>query len=83
MCIMAHMSKRLKHILGTIAVASIAGATIQPVALAQITEPIRIEPIPSTSIKRRRSGRRSVSLVTDLLIKANHRMNRNPLSRNG
>jgi len=45
---MAHMSKPLKHILGTIVIASIAGATIQSVALAQTTqttEPIRLDPI--------------------------------------
>src|SRR5215468_9121744 len=45
MCIMAHMSNSLKHLLGTIVIASIAGATIQSVALAQTTEPIRLEPI--------------------------------------
>src|SRR5262245_7758301 len=45
---MAHMSKPLKHILGTIVIASIAGANIQSAALAQTTpstEPIRLDPI--------------------------------------
>jgi hypothetical protein len=37
MCIIAQMSIYLKYILGTIVIASIAGATIQPVALAQTT----------------------------------------------
>jgi iron complex outermembrane receptor protein len=50
MCIMAQMSKYHKHILGTIVLASIAGVTIQTVALAQTQtteqkEPIRLEPI--------------------------------------
>src|SRR5262244_1388472 len=45
MCIMAHMSNPLKHILETIVIASIAAATIQSVALAQTTEPIRLDPI--------------------------------------
>jgi hypothetical protein len=50
MCIMAQMSKSLKHILWTIIIASIAGVTIQTVALAQTQttepkEPIRLEPI--------------------------------------
>ncbi|HEX2489865.1 MAG TPA: TonB-dependent receptor, partial [Blastocatellia bacterium] len=39
------MLKPLKHILGAIAIASIAGATIQSVALAQTAEPIRLDPI--------------------------------------
>jgi hypothetical protein len=38
------MYKRLKYTLGTIVIASIAGAIIQPVALAQTTEPICLEP---------------------------------------
>ena len=42
---MAHMSKFLTHTLGTIVIASIAGATIQSVVLAQTTEPIRLDPI--------------------------------------
>jgi iron complex outermembrane receptor protein len=42
---MAHMLKPLKHILGTIVIASIVGATIQSLALAQTTEPIRLDPI--------------------------------------
>jgi iron complex outermembrane receptor protein len=45
---MAHMSKFLTHLLETIVIASIAGASIQSVALAQTTqttEPIRLEPI--------------------------------------
>jgi iron complex outermembrane receptor protein len=50
MCIMAQMSKCLKCIFGTIVIVSIAGATIQLVALAQTadpqtTGPIRLEPI--------------------------------------
>jgi hypothetical protein len=41
------MSKCRKHILGTIVIVSIAGATIQPVALAQTqaTDSICLEPI--------------------------------------
>jgi hypothetical protein len=38
------MSKPAK-ILGTIVIASITSAIIQPAALAQTTEPIRLEPI--------------------------------------
>jgi iron complex outermembrane recepter protein len=50
MCIMAQMSKCLIHIFGTIVIASIAGSTIQTVALAQTQtteqkEPIRLEPV--------------------------------------
>jgi hypothetical protein len=41
---MAHMFKCL-NILGTIVIASTAGAAIQQVALARTTEPIRLEPI--------------------------------------
>jgi hypothetical protein len=37
------MSKSVK-ILGIIVIASIAGAIIQPVAMARTTEPIRLEP---------------------------------------
>jgi iron complex outermembrane recepter protein len=67
MCIMAHMSKCLKHILGTIVIASIAGATIQSVALAQTTqttEPIRLDPITVYVYKEKDDAQRLPVSVT-------------------
>src|SRR5262247_3794902 len=70
MCIMTHMSKPLKHILGTIVTASIAGAIIQSVALAQTTqttqttEPIRLDPITVYVYKEKDDAQRLPVSVT-------------------
>ena len=64
MCIMAHMLKPLKHILGSIVIASIAGATIQSVALAQTTEPIRLDPITVNVYKEKDDAQRLPVSVT-------------------
>jgi iron complex outermembrane receptor protein len=67
---MAHMSKPLKHILGTIVIASIAGAAIQSVALAQTTqttqttEPIRLDPITVYVYKEKDDAQRLPVSVT-------------------
>src|SRR5215813_13191239 len=72
MCIMAHMLKPLKHILGTIVIASIAGATIQSAALAQTTEPIRLDPITVYVYKEKDDAQRlpvSVTGVSDSVLR--------------
>jgi iron complex outermembrane receptor protein len=64
---MAHMLKPLYHILGTIVIASIAGATIQSVALAQTTqrtEPIRLDPITVYVYKEKDDAQRLPVSVT-------------------
>jgi iron complex outermembrane receptor protein len=64
---MAHMFNTLKHILETIVIASIAGATIQSFALAQTTqttEPIRIEPITVYVYKEKDDAQRLPVSVT-------------------
>jgi iron complex outermembrane recepter protein len=61
---MAHMLKPLKHILGSIVIASITGATIQSVALAQTTEPIRLDPITVNVYKEKDDAQRLPVSVT-------------------
>jgi TonB-dependent Receptor Plug Domain len=64
------MLKPLKHILGTIVIASIAGATVQSVALAQTTqttqptEPIRLDPITVYVYKEKDDAQRLPVSVT-------------------
>src|SRR5262245_35989748 len=75
MCIMAHMFKHPKHILDTILIALIAGATIQTAALAQTTqttEPIRLEPITVNVYKEKDDAQRvpvSVTGVTESTLR--------------
>ena len=58
------MLKPLKHILGTIVIASIAGATIQSIVLAQTTEPIRLDPITVNVYKEKDDAQRLPVSVT-------------------
>ena len=72
MCIMAHMFNPLKHILEKIVIASIAAATIQSAALAQTTEPIRLDPITVNVYKEKDDAQRlpvSVTGVSDSVLR--------------
>src|SRR5262245_47199631 len=66
MCIMAHMSTPLKQIFGTIVIASIAAVTIQSVAMAQTTEPIRLDPITVNVYKEKDDAQKLPVSVTGI-----------------